>query len=139
MYIHFLFCIFHLCLISPKVHSYFFTCTFYISHFTFFSPVLLLLSQTQTTPKKGRDITADILDPVLQPDPALITRAFWRQNTLIHFISKCSAPLYSWSGSLTGSDYFSLYISLCFRLNKSLTNLTLLRQHHLQYRWNKVT
>ncbi len=30
-------------------------------------------------------ITADILDPVLQPDPTLITRAFWRQNTRIHF------------------------------------------------------
>ncbi len=47
--------------------------------------------------------------------------------------SKCSAPLYSWSGSPTGSDYFSLYISSCFRLNKLLTNLTSLRQHHLQY------
>jgi len=35
----------------------------------FYSPVLLLLLQTQTTPKKGRDIIPDILDPVLQPDP----------------------------------------------------------------------
>jgi hypothetical protein len=40
---------------------------FYILHF--YSPVLLLLLQTQTTPKKGRDIIPDILDPVLQPDP----------------------------------------------------------------------
>ena len=53
----------------------------------------------------------------------LMNRAFWRQNTRIHFTR-------SWR---TGSDYFSLYISSCFRLNKLLTNLTSLRQHHLQY------
>ncbi len=46
----------------------------------------------------------------------------------------CSAPLYSWSGSLIRSAYYFLYISFCFRLNKSLTNLTSLRQHHLQYK-----
>jgi hypothetical protein len=45
----------------------------------------------------------------------------------------CSAPLYSRSGSLIGSAYFSLYISFCFGFNKTLTNLTSLRQHHLQY------
>ncbi len=45
----------------------------------------------------------------------------------------CSTPLYSWSGSLIGSAYYFLYISFCFRLNKSLTNLTSLHQHHLQY------
>ena len=46
-----------------------------------------------------------------------------------------SAPptLNSWSGSLIGSAYFSLYINFCFGFNKTLTNLTLLRQHHLQY------
>ena len=61
---------------------------FYLYIFTFYIftlPILLLLSQKQTTLKKGRDITADILDPVLQPDPTLITRAFWCQNTRIHF------------------------------------------------------
>jgi len=47
----------------------------------------------------------------------------------------CSAPLYSWSGSLIGSAYYFLYISFCFRFNKALTNLTSLRQHHLQYKW----
>ena len=30
-------------------------------------------------------IISDILDPVLQPDPTLMNRAFWRQNTRIHF------------------------------------------------------
>jgi hypothetical protein len=45
----------------------------------------------------------------------------------------CSAPLYSRSGSLIRSTYYFLYISFCFRFNKSLTNLTSLRQHHLQY------
>jgi hypothetical protein len=87
MYIHFsvLFCTFAF-FVSDFILKY--TRTFSLVHFTFlhFSlPFLLVLSQTQTTPKKGRDITADILDPVLQPDPTLITRAFWRQNTRIHF------------------------------------------------------
>jgi hypothetical protein len=45
----------------------------------------------------------------------------------------CSAPLYSRSSSLIGSAYSFLCINLCFRFNKSLTNLTLLHQHHLQY------
>ena len=90
--------------LSTLVLFHFFTCTFL--HFTFFySPVLPLLLQTQTTPKKGRDITADILDPVLQPDPTLMNRtfwrqnttlmnrAFWRQNTRIHF-TRSAPPLY---------------------------------------------
>ena len=64
---------------------------FYILHF--YSPVLLLLLQTQTTPKKGRDIIPDILDPVPQPDPTLMNRAFWRQNTRIHF-TRSAPPLY---------------------------------------------
>jgi hypothetical protein len=63
----------------------------------------------------------------------LMNRAFWRQNTRIHFTRSAPPLLYSWSGSPTGSDYFSLYISSCFRLNKLLTNLTSSRQHHLQY------
>jgi hypothetical protein len=45
----------------------------------------------------------------------------------------CFAPLYSRSGSLIRSAYSFLYINSCFRFNKSLTNLTSLRQHHLQY------
>ncbi len=45
----------------------------------------------------------------------------------------CSAPLYSWSSSLIGSAYYFLYISFCFGFNKAVTNLTLLRQHNLQY------
>ncbi len=48
----------------------------------------------------------------------------------------CSAPLYSRSSSLIRSAYFSLYINFCFGFNKTLTNLTLLRQHHLQYTVN---
>ena len=52
---------------------------------------------------------------------------------LIRFSIWCSAPLYSWSGSLIGSAYLFLYISSCFEINKTLTNLTSLRQHHLQY------
>ncbi len=32
-----------------------------------------------------------------------------------------------------GSAYVSVYINSCFGLNELLTNLTLLRQHHLQY------
>ena len=61
MYIPFSFCfaLFHFVsefTLSTLVH-------FYILHF--YSPVLLLLLQTQTTPKKGRDIIPDILDPVL--------------------------------------------------------------------------
>ncbi len=57
------------------------TCVlFYLYIFTFYTftlPILLLLSQKQTTPKKGRDIISDILNKVLN-------RAFWRQN-YIHF------------------------------------------------------
>jgi hypothetical protein len=78
---------------------------------------------------------------------SLMTSAFWRQNILRHFAWSappllyywshspigCSAPLYSRSGSLIRSAYYFLYISLCFRFNKSLMNLTSLRQHHLQY------
>jgi hypothetical protein len=52
---------------------------------------------------------------------------------LIRFSIGFSAPLYSRSGSLIGSAYLFLYISFCFGINKTLTNLTLLRQHHLQY------
>ena len=38
--------------------------------FTFTLSLLVhVLLQTQTTPKIGRDIIPDILDPVLQPDP----------------------------------------------------------------------
>ncbi len=77
-----------------------------------------------------------------------MTSAFWRQNILENLHSKCSTPLHSWSdspigcsaplysrsGSLIGSAYSFLYINSCFRFNKSLTNLTSLRQHHLQYK-----
>ncbi len=52
---------------------------------------------------------------------------------LIWFSIGCSAPLYSRSGSLIGSAYLFLYISFCFWINKTLMNLTSLRQHHLQY------
>ena len=70
-------------------------------------------------------------------------KIFWRHFTwsappLLYSWSDspigCSAPSYSWSGSLIGSAYYFLYISFCFRFNKSLTNLTSLRQHHLQYK-----
>ena len=80
---------------------------------------------------------------------SLMTSTFWRQNILRHFTRSappllyswsgspigCSTPLYSRSGSLIRSAYYFLYIiSFCFRFNKSLTNLTSLRQHHLQYK-----
>ncbi len=53
----------------------------------------------------------------------------------LDLILQSDAPplLYSWSGSLIRSAYYSLYISFCFRFNKTLTNLTSLCQHHLQY------
>jgi hypothetical protein len=38
-------------------------------------------------------IIPDILDPVLQPDPTLMNRTFWRQNTRIHF-TRSAPPLY---------------------------------------------
>jgi len=97
MYIPFSFCfaLFHFVsefTLSTLVH-------FYILHF--YSPVLLLLLQTQTTPKKGRDIIPDILS-------LKTTRAFWRQNTFTFnkpaplgakilgaFHWKCSTPFYS--------------------------------------------
>ena len=61
--------------------------------FTFTLSLLVhVLLQTQTTPKIGRDIIPDILDPVLQPDPTLMNRAFWRQNTRIHF-TRSALPL----------------------------------------------
>jgi hypothetical protein len=53
------------------VHLYIFT------FHTLTLPILLLLSQKQTTSKKGRDITNDIFNKVLN-------RAFWCQN-YIHF------------------------------------------------------
>ncbi len=78
---------------------------------------------------------------------SLMTTAFWCQNTLRHFTRsalpllyswsdspiRCSIRLYSWSGSMIGSAYHLMHTSFCFRFNKSLTNLTSLRQHHLQY------
>ncbi len=74
-------------------------------------------------------------------------RAFWRQNIQEYFTGSapptsyswsyfsvgCSTPFYSWSASLIRSAYLFLYISFCFRFHKTLTNLTSLRQHHLQY------
>jgi hypothetical protein len=69
-------------------------------------------------------------------------KIFWRHFTrsalpLLYSWSDspigCSAPLYSRSGSLIRSAYYFLYISFCWRFNKSLTNLTSLHQHHLQY------
>ena len=62
-----------------------------------------------------------------------MTKRLSCQNILDYLHLKGSAPLYSWSGSLIGSAYFSLYISFRFRFNKTLTNLTSLRQHNLQY------
>jgi hypothetical protein len=38
-------------------------------------------------------IIPDILDPVPQPDPTLMNRAFWHQNTRIHF-TRSAPPLY---------------------------------------------
>jgi hypothetical protein len=55
---------------------------------------------------------------------------------LIRFSIGCSTPFYSRSGSLIGSAYLFLYISFRFGINKTLTNLTLLRQHHLQYKYS---
>ncbi len=72
----FMFYIFLICVwFHIKVHSYYFTCT--SLHFTLSLPILLSLSQKQTTLKKGRDIIPDIFNKVLN-------RAFWRQN-YIHF------------------------------------------------------
>ncbi len=89
-----------------------------------------------------------------------MTRALWRQNTFTlndlrplapkyseyftgsapptlyswsYFTIGCSSSFYSRSASLIRSAYLFLYINFCFRFNKLLTNLTLLRQHHLQY------
>ncbi len=82
---------------------------------------------------------------------SLMTSAFWCQNVLRHFTRSAlpllyswsdspigrSAPLYYRSGSLIRSAYYFLYISFCFRFNKSVMNLTLLCQHHFQYRCQK--
>jgi hypothetical protein len=96
MYIHFFifyFAFLHFCVwfhfISTLVLFHLYIFTFYIFLSRFYS----YFHKRKTTPKKGRDITADILDPVLQPDPTLITRAFWRQNTRIHF-TWSAPPLY---------------------------------------------
>ncbi len=78
---------------------------------------------------------------------SLMTSAFWCQNILRHFTRsalplsyswsdspiRCSTHLYSRSSSLIGSAYHFLYTCFCVTFNKSLTNLTSLRQHHLQY------
>jgi hypothetical protein len=50
-----------------------------------------------------------------------------------YFSVGCSAPFYSWSASLIGSAYLFLYINFCLRFNKTLKNLTSLRQHLLHY------
>ncbi len=130
----FYFALLHFCVwFHFKVHSYFFTCTFYI--FTFFSPVFTRTFTNANNPEEreryhswyswsGFPTGSDFNNPrLLVP----------KYSDPLHL--KCSTPLYSWSGSITGSDYFSLYISLCFRLNKLLTNLTSSRQHHLQYKY----
>ena len=128
----------HFYITCTALHFTFFIFTFTLSH------LVHVLLQTQTTPKIGRDIIPDILS-------LKTTRAFWRQNILRHFTRsalpllyswsdspiRCSTPLYSRSGSLIGSAYYFLYISFCFRFNKSLMNLTSLRQHHLQYTWTR--
>ncbi len=49
------------------------------------------------------------------------------------FHLKCSSPFYSWSASPDRTSLNFLFINSCFGFNKSLTNLTSLRQHHLQY------
>jgi hypothetical protein len=104
--------------------------------------------------KAKRTITPDIF--ILK-----MTCALWRQNTFTlndsrplvpkysefftgsapptlypwsYFTIGCSSPSYSRSASLIRSAYLFLYINFCFRFNKSLTNLTSLLQHHLQYR-----
>jgi len=82
-----------------------------------------------------------------------MTRAFWCQNIQEYFTGSapptlyswsyftvgCSAPFYSWSASLIGSAYLFLYINFCLRFNKTLKNLTSLCQHHLQYRFVKLS
>ncbi len=81
-----------------------------------------------------------------------MTRAFWRQNTftfnkpvplgakyLEHFIGS-APPLFILDPLLwIGSAYVFLYINSCLGLNKALTNLTSLCQHHLQYISNKAS
>ncbi len=111
---------------------------FYISLNTH-SPYLLLLLQKQTTRRKG-EISYLIFS--FFNDKRLLAPKYseyftWSAPPLLYSWSNsligCSAPLYSWSGSLIGLPYYFLYISFCFRLNRSLTNLTLLHQHHFQY------
>jgi len=73
---------------------------FYIFTFHYLS-MHIYYYQTQTTPKKGRDIIPDILS-------LKMTRAFWRQNAFTFnkpaplgakilgaFHWKCSTPFYS--------------------------------------------
>jgi len=92
--------------------------------------------------KKTHCITPDILS-------LKTTRAFWRQNTFTfnkpchlapkyfeHFIGSAPPLLILDPLLWIGSAYVSLYINSYFGFNKGLTNLTLLRQHHLQYNCN---
>jgi hypothetical protein len=115
---HFYFALFHF------VHLYIFT--FYISTLPFYS----YFYKRKTTPKKGRDIIPDIFDPIHQPDPTLMNRAFWRQNTRIHFTFNkpapfgaklsgafhwnCSTPFYSRSVSLIRISLFCCVFKLMF-------------------------
>ena len=70
--------------------SFYFALSHFVSDFTLSTLVLFTFStlpfyfyKRKTTPKKGRDIIPDIFDPVPQPDPTLMNRAFWRQNTTL--------------------------------------------------------
>jgi len=122
--------LFHFCTFSFRVWIHFkYTCTFL--HFTFSTlPFYSYFYKRKTTPKKGRDIIPDIFDPIHQPDPTLMNRAFWRQNTWIHFTFNkpapfgaklsgafhwnCSTPFYSRSVSLIRISLFCCVFKLMF-------------------------
>jgi len=91
-----------------------FTIFVYIAHMIF----SFLNDKYHLAPKYYRASSLEVLRP--------FTFLIWFSNRML-------PPLYSRSGSLIGSAYSFLYVSFCFRFNKTLTNLTLLCQHHLQY------
>ena len=98
---HFYFALFHF------VHLYIFT--FYIFTLPFYS----YFYKRKTTPKKGRDIIPDIFDPIHQPDPTLMNRAFWRQNTRIHFTFNKPAPF---GAKLSGAFHWNCSTPFLFSI-----------------------
>ena len=111
--------------------SFYFALFHFVSDFTLSTLVLFTFStlpfysyfyKRKTTPKKGRDIIPDIFDPIPQPDPTVMNRAFWRQNTRIHFTFNKPAPF---GAKLSGAFHWNCSTPFLYSRSASLIRISL--------------